>query len=165
MLCCGQNSRSFGKQIAMWSSVLTRHCQAWIKCGKWRRVEDFCFIPYAHCCHCQLCWQSVATDSKESTGHTLFLFANPFSLHFGIDCHDSIGWSVLTTAKVNTRLRESMVGTKHSGKEAFLQSHSYKWKWTSRGELILSVVICGDEKTHAWSWALNWLMHFCVCVV
>lgn len=112
VLCCGQNSRSFGKKIAMWSSVFTGHCQAWNKYGKWRRVEDFCFIPYAHCCHCQSCWQSVATDSTDSTGHSLFLFANPFSLHFGTACYDSIGCLVLTTIKINAHMVAgvSMVG-------------------------------------------------------
>lgn len=128
VLCCGQNSRSFGKKIAMWCSVFTGHCQAWIKCGKWRRVEDFCFIPYAHSCHCQSCWQSVATDIKESAGPSLFLVANPFSLRFGIDCHDSIGCSGLTTAKIDAHMVAgvSMVGTECSGKADFLQIHSSK---------------------------------------
>lgn len=147
----------------MWSSVFTGHCQGWIKCSKWRRVEDFCFIPYVHCCRCQSCWHSIATDSKESTGHSLFLFANPFSLHFGIDCHDSIGCSVLTIKKINTR----GCWSKH-GRYWILRGRRFFTKSQSENELLgenwSSQLSSGDEKTHAWSWALNWLMHFCVCV-
>lgn len=155
------------KKIAIWSSVFTRQCQAWIKCGKWRRVEDFCFIPYAHCCHYQSCWQSVATDSKEPAGHSLFLVANPFSLHFGIECHDSIGRSVLTTAQINAHMVSgvNVEGTEYSEKADFLQSHSSKWKWTG-GELILPVIICGDEKNPC-SVLISELTYafVCVCVV
>lgn len=102
VLCCGKNSRPFGKKKrVMWSSVLTGHCQAQIKCGKWRRLGDFCFVPYTYCWHCQSCWWSIATGSKESAGHSLFLLAIPFSLSFGIDSDDSVGSSVLTAAKIN----------------------------------------------------------------
>lgn len=108
--------------------MLTGHCQAQIKCGKWRRLEDFCFVPYTYCWHCQLCWWSIATGSKESAGHSLFLLAIPFSLHFGIDSHDSIGSSVLTAAKINahTVAGVSVVGTEYSQEAYFLQSRSFK---------------------------------------
>lgn len=137
VLCCGQNSRSFGKKIVMWSSVLTGHCQAQMKCDKWRRLEDFCFIPYTYCWLCPLCWWSIATGSKESTGHSLFLVAIPSSLYFGIDSHDSIGSSVLTAAKINAHMVAgvSMGGTEYSQEADFLQSCSSKEKLTSRGRI------------------------------
>lgn len=108
-------------KIAMWSSVLTGLCQAQIKCGKRRRLEDFCFVPYAYCWHCQLCWQSIATGSKESAGRSLSLVAIPFSLCFGIDAHDSIGSSVLSAAKINAHMVAgvSMVRTEYSQEEDF----------------------------------------------
>ena len=137
LLCCGQNSRSFGKKKVMWTSVLTGHCQAWIKWGKWRRRENFWFIPYT-CRWCgQSCWSSAATSSNESAGHSLFLVAVPFSLHFRIDCHDCIGSSVLTAAKINAYMLAgvSMVGTEYSQEADFLQSHSSKCKLTSTGRI------------------------------
>lgn len=100
----------------MWTSVVTGHFQAQIKCGKWRRLEDFCFIPYTYGWHCQSSWWSIATGSKESACHSLFFVAIPFSLCFGNDSHDSIVSSVITTAKINAHMvvGVSMVGTEYS---------------------------------------------------
>ena len=92
------------------------------------KARGFLFHPYTYCWHCQSCWRSIATGSKESAGHSLFLVAVSFSLRFGIDFHDSIGSSVLTAAKINAHMVAgvSMVGTEYSQEADFLQSHSSK---------------------------------------
>lgn len=112
----------------MWHSLLTRHCQAQIKCGKWRRLDGYNFIPYIHCWHCQSRWRTIATDSKKSAGHSLLLVTTPFSLHFEIDSHDSRGSSVLTAAKINAHMVAgvTMVGTEYSQEAGLFNSVSSK---------------------------------------
>lgn len=131
VLCCGQKNRSPGKKkekTTKWHSLLTGHCQAQIKCGKWRRLEGYYFIPYIYYWHCQSCWPAIATNSKKSAGHSLFLVTIPFSLHFGIDSHDSCGSSVLTAAKINAHMVAgvTMVGTEYSQEAGLFKSVSSK---------------------------------------